>query len=293
MQPRSLVILVHPYDEFWNSRYWFASAAEVLRHRGVSIEVCSDPTRCPAADASVLHVDQTRVAPEFIRAARRSRHAINADTIDISKRAVCAHILKRSDLWDGPVIVKTDRNSAGMKEAIAARLRSWPTRIARSIHRRLPWYLRAELGGKAYRVFDSMREVPLPVWHSPWLVVERFYPEPEGAMFLLRSCVFFEDASISLLRRGHEPVVRSPFPCPAEVTFNPPPEAVRRLAQRLGFHYGKFDYTLQNGHPVVFDCNRTPTGPSYTSDQFAHFGEVLAQGLIDWWAKVEGAARTH
>ncbi len=290
MVPRSLVILVHPYDEFWNSRYWFASVAEALRRRCVSIEVCADPTRCPAADASIIHVDQTRVAPEFIRAAKRSRHAINAETADISKRAVCAHVLRRSDRWDGPVIVKTDRNSAGMKEAIAARNHSWPTRIARSLHRRLPWYLRAELGGKAYRVFRSMRDVPLLVWHSPWLVVERFYPEPEGSMFLLRSCVFFEDASISLLRRGLESIVRPPFPCDAEVSFDPPPDAVRRRAHDLGFHFGKFDYTLHDGCPVVFDCNRTPTGPSYTQEQFVQFGEHLAGGLLGWWARVEARA---
>jgi hypothetical protein len=287
MALRSLVILVHPFDEFWNSRYWFAAAAESLRHRGVHIEVCADPTRCPIADASIIHVDQTRVAPEFIRAAKRSRHAINIHTADISKRAVCAHILARTDAWDGPVIVKTDRNSAGMKEAVAARQRSWPSRIARSLHRRMPWYLRAELGGKDYRIFTSIRDVPSLVWHSPWLVVERFYPEPEGALFLLRSCVFFDSASISLIRRGNEPIVRPPFPCHAQVSFDPPPPEVSARARDLGFEYGKFDFTLHNGRPIIFDCNRTPTGPSYTQEQFDSFGEHLANGLLAWWARVE------
>lgn len=290
MSLRSLVILVHPYDEFWNSRYWFAAAAESLRSRGVTIEVCSDPTRCPAADASVVHVDQTRVPPEFIRAAMRSRRAINAKAPDISKRVVCSHVLHRADAWHGPVIVKTDRNSAGMKEAVAARMRSWPSRIARSFHRRLPWYLRAELGGKDYRVFTSIHDVPAVVWHNPWLVVERFYPEPEGNLFLLRSCVFFDEATVSLLRRGVEEIVRPPFPCAAEVSFDPPPPEVRQRAQDLGFEYAKFDFTFHQGRAVVFDCNRTPTGPSYTQEQFESFGEHLATGLLKWWNRLEEPA---
>lgn len=293
MALRSLVILVHPYDEFWNSRYWFAAAAQALSHRGVTVQVCSDPSTCPAADASMLHVDQTRVAPEFIRAAKRSPRAINARTVDISKRVVCTHVLSRHDAWLGPVIVKTDRNSAGMKEAVAARQHSLTTRIARSLHRRLPWYLRAELGGKDYRVFDSILDVPSIVWHSPWLVVERFYPEPEGDLFLLRSCVFFDDASISLIRRGLEPIVRPPFPCHAQVTFDPPPDRVRLRAKELGFEYGKFDFTLHNGQPIIFDCNRTPTGPSYTQAQFETFGEHLATGLLTWFERVEEPLLVH
>jgi hypothetical protein len=293
MGPRSLVILVHPYDQFWNSRYWFAAAADALRARGVQIDVCSDPTRCPAADASMLHVDQTRVAPEFIRAALRSHRAINVKTSDISKRAVCTHVLARTDAWDGPVIVKTNRNSSGMKEAIAARRHSWPSRITRSLHRRLPWFLRAELGGKDYRVFRSMRDVPAIVWHSPWLVIERFYPEPEGDFFLLRSCVFFDAACISLVRRGNESIVRPPFPCPAQTSFDPPPVEVSQRARDLGFDYGKFDFTLHNGRAVVFDCNRTPTGPSYSQEQFEQFGEHLAVGLLNWWAQQKVPALVH
>lgn len=286
MMPRSLVILVHPFDDFWNSRYWFAAAAKSLQQRGVNIHVCSDPTRCPAADASILHVDQTRIGPEFVRAAHRSRHAINVRTTDISKRAVCTHVLRRSDSWSGPVVVKTNRNSSGMKEALAARQRSLATRVARSLHRRLPWYLRAELGGKDYRVYPSIRDVPALVWPSPWLVVERFYPEPEGHLFLLRSCVFFHDASISLIRRGTESIVRPPFPCDAVVCFDPPPAEVSKRARDLGFDYGKFDFTLHEGRPIVFDCNRTPTGPSYTQHDFDRYGAHLADGLLRWWSRV-------
>ena len=288
--PRSMVVLVHPFDDFWASRYWFASAAVSLKGMGVEVHVCSDPSRCPAADLSVVHVDHTRVAPEFIRAAKRSHASVNADAIDMSKRVVSQTLLQRGDAYDGPVIVKTDRNSSGMKEAVAARLSGWPSRIVRSMHRRLPWYLRAELGGKAYPVFDSIRDVPAIVWRSPWLVVERLNVERDGDFYLLRSCVFFESTGINLLRRGTGPVVRPPFPCDAEVTFGATPADVLSHANRHGFQFGKFDYTCVDGRPYVFDCNRTPTGPSYTQEQFEAFGARLAGGLIEWWRSLNMAA---
>jgi len=36
------------------------------------------------------------------------------------------------------------------------------------------------------------------------------------------------------------------------------PAALRAERQRLGFDYGKFDFVIHDGEPVLLDANRTP-----------------------------------
>ncbi len=36
------------------------------------------------------------------------------------------------------------------------------------------------------------------------------------------------------------------------------PEKLRAERERLGFDFGKFDFVMHNGEPLLFDANRTP-----------------------------------
>lgn len=281
--PRVVTILTHPCDDFWNSAYTLADLATLLREHGVTVHVVSDPDLAPEADLGFLHVDMTRVDQRFARCMQRFAKTVNFQTLDISKRAVCSHIVRRGDGYDGPVIVKTDRNCAGIREAALAR-RSLMRRVARSIHRRLPWQVRAELGGKSYPVFDSVKDVPWIVWRNPWLVVERFKPERAEGTYVLRSWVFCGSASLVGVRRATTPVVRPPFvggpdlrriADPGQV-----PKGLWRRREELGFQFGKFDFTLdESGEPTIFDVNRTPTGPSLGPEQRRWQSEQLLMGL--------------
>ena len=55
--------------------------------------------------------------------------------------------------------------------------------------------------------------------------------------------------------------------------------ALRAWRARLGFDYGKFDFVVRDGEPVLFDVNRTPTMASNLSAALeAGMGE-LARGM--------------
>ena len=52
-----------------------------------------------------------------------------------------------------------------------------------------------------------------------------------------------------------------------------------RLCERLGFDYGKFDFAIHEGVPVLFDVNRTPTLPENLTEALVKANIDLARGL--------------
>ena len=60
------------------------------------------------------------------------------------------------------------------------------------------------------------------------------------------------------------------------------PEVLRARRSELGFDYGKFDYVLQAGQPVLLDANSTP-GFSRQSAKLRGYAEQLAAGVISWY----------
>ncbi|MFO0858521.1 MAG: hypothetical protein U0640_14330 [Phycisphaerales bacterium] len=285
MFPKSVSILVHPTDDFWSTAYTLADMARVLMERGVAVHVGSDPATIPHADIGILHVDVTKVDASFAACTSRFGQAVNFGTLDISKRVICKHVVTQGDGYQGPVIVKTDRNCAGLKEAVAAKRSNVLQRVIRSAHRRLPWTMRAELGGKSYPVFDRVEDVPWMVWNNPWLVVEQFRPERRDNGYVLRSWVFCNHAETLAIRVSATPVVRPPFLGPPnfEEPFEPSmiPDELRARRDQLGFAFGKFDFTVdEQGRVTLFDANRTPTAPSLGAEKRRWQAEKLLHGLM-------------
>ena len=62
----------------------------------------------------------------------------------------------------------------------------------------------------------------------------------------------------------------------------PVPPQLRQLRDRMGFDYGKFDFVMHNGAPVLLDANKTPSGVSARgtiSHHIAQGNRTLADGL--------------
>ena len=49
----------------------------------------------------------------------------------------------------------------------------------------------------------------------------------------------------------------------------------------MGFDYGKFDFILHDGKPVLFDANFTPTVPENLSEELSLSAKELAWGLLE------------
>jgi len=273
-----VVILVYEGTGFEGRRYTLDHIADFWRRDGIKVTVLSGVDRFVEADLAILHVDLTVVPGEYARFARRYPVALNLGATDISKRRISTHLVRPGDGYDGPVIVKTDRNHGGQQEAWLASRGRRARRWVNALRDRLPWTCRARLASAEYPVFDSVRQVPGMVWHNRSLVVERFLPERDGEWYCLRMWTVLGDRETNTRCYSRQPIVKS-----ANIDHREPvdevPDELRDMRRELSLDYAKFDYALVDGRAVLYDVNPTPSLGSTTREQVAPRHEHLAQGL--------------
>ena len=257
MSMKHIVIIAHPNDQFAERGYMLAGVAEQWREAGHEVTVVDNPAVRVEADIAILHVDLTVVPEEFMRYVARYPLSLNCRVRDISKSKISSNLVRRGDGYAGPVMIKTDLNCGGIAEGEIAARKSVISKLTRAIRRRLPWSMRSEIGMWDYPVLDSVKEVPWAVWRNPSLIVEKFLPEKHDGFFCMRSWSFLGDAEENLLMYGNQPIMKSPVAVRIEDCPEIPDE-IRRIRNRLGFDFGKFDYGIVNGRVVLYDANRTP-----------------------------------
>jgi hypothetical protein len=54
------------------------------------------------------------------------------------------------------------------------------------------------------------------------------------------------------------------------------------MRRDLGFDFGKFDYAMVDGRPVLFDANRTPTFGDTAREVYAPIAQSLARGIASF-----------
>lgn len=218
------------------------------------------------ADVAVLHVDLTRVPRSVGALAARYPRVINGAVHDISKRRVSRLRLRLGDGYTGPVIVKTNRNCGGIPDRESALRRwaerpRWLRRAAHSWHKRAPAWLSGTDLTAAYPTYPSRAAVPLFDRMSPRLVVERLMEEKRDAAFIVRRWWFFGAAEHHYLEALRDPGARlAGDNVIARESLGEVPAEIRAERQRLQFDYGKFDYAIVDGRPVLYDANPTPGG---------------------------------
>ena len=259
-----IAIVLHSHGSFGDS-YYLHGIAEIWREKGFKVTVVPGPDSRVEADLAVLHVDLTVVPEDHLEFVRRFPVAINGRIEDISKRRIASHVVRESDGYDGPVIVKADRNCRGIPEAQLAARGLLPESDKRILSR--------------YVVFDSPSQVPPSVWQDPLLVVERFLPERRDDLYCLRMWKFLGDRETNVLSYSMEPIIKSSNIITREPVAEVP-EELRQLRTDLGFDFGKFDYAIVDGRPVLYDANRTPTTPQdLPREQILPELHSLAEGI--------------
>jgi hypothetical protein len=262
-----IAVLLHERDgDFWTGDYLLKHLAKEWQGAGVSVLPVFGPKGFVSADAAILHVDLTRIPEPYLELARRYRRTVNGCVVDIGKRAFSAHIVRPGDGYEGPVIVKTERNYGGRPEARFAARRSVWARAVGHAKRKLPWRLVHELPADAYPIFASPREVPPGVWRNPNLLVQRLLCERHGDLYALRRWTFLGDCEIHNISFGTTPIVKASSGSARE-PLGEVPEVLRATRRRLAFAYGKFDYAVVNSEVVLFDVNRTPAVNPATSER--------------------------
>ncbi len=232
------------------------------------------------ADLAVLHVDLTVVPQEYIEFAHRYPIALNAGLRNIKKSLISRNKVSPGDGYEGPVIVKSDLNYAGQPERKLLGT-AW-SRLGFRLGSRLPFRRAAVMQpGRRFRsptdyiILESPRAVPREWFHRDDLFIERFIPEILDGMYCVRIYHFLGNRGICLLRKSNHPVVNTSTVMQRErVEVHP---EIPELAKRMGFDFGKFDYVMHEGKPVLLDANKTPGARKTAS--FASICPEWARGI--------------
>ena len=202
---------------------------------------------------------------------------MNVSVHDIRKRRVSDALLTRASGWQGEVIVKSDFNFAAEPEIRLNLLETGSDRPP-------PFPGLADAYG--YTVYRAMEEVPEAAWDNSYLVVERFVPERVEGGYAMRVWSFCGASERCALRFSTEPVVKAWNALGGE--YCDVPEALRAKREALGFDFGKFDFVMHEGEPLLLDANKTPGRPPAIPGQ--HLAERLRRR--DRAARAAIAART-
>ncbi len=270
-----IVVITHESDRFLErrgmlmrrtSQYMFYDMMLALERRGHHVTVQRGLSGRATGDVGLLHVDATVVPRDYVDYAMTFPVCFNLGATDISKHRISAALVDRSSDWQGSVIVKTDLNHSGFAERRH-------NRHALRAGRQIPFPEAPD--ATDYTVYDHLSEIPPGVFDDPKLVVERFVPEREPDGYALRFWVFCGERGRCTRHVSPKPMVKAKDVIrrePVEV-----PEELQRLRKALGFDYGKFDFVVHDGRPILLDANRTPGRPP-------NLGRLLIDGtppLVD------------
>lgn len=265
----TLVVLTHRFDRFHEQEFMVRSYFAEWQAMGHRVVVHEGLEHLPPGDAVFLHVNCTVTPPEYVEAAQRYPVRINGRATNIAKRVVSENLVSPGDGWNGPVIVKTDANFRGLPER-------WLAEMARRAG--VPGFPPPRrVAASRYPVFAKYDDVPEPLRSDPELVVERFLPERDPRGYASRHWVFLGDQEYCSRIVGPHPVVKGEDM--VERTIVGVPDELRAHRERLGFDFGKFDFVVYDGRPVLLDANRTPSAPPVLTDLQKSETARMARGI--------------
>jgi hypothetical protein len=279
---RRRLLIIHLAERKHNPRNWQLIHLMIPWWKEAGIEVAEifGTRRAPPADVAFLHVNLSVVPPEYLDLARRYPVTINGAVSDIRKTRLSQLRVTAASDYAGPVIVKSALNYAGKPETIYLQQRSrlkklWDGLVRRPAPRPVyPIRLREK---SDYRIYSSTAEVPAVIWECPDLVVEKFMPERHGDKYCLREWYFCGDQDQEWVELSPDPIFTSAEQA-EHLDLGVPPE-LYELKKRLGFDYGKFDYTMIDGKPAVFDFNTNVGVANPQGARIKRVAQKLARGI--------------
>src|ERR1700678_3219713 len=109
----TILLVTHASDRFHARSFLVQSLFEHWASAGHEVIVRGGPRGLPAADVAFLHADGTEIPAEYTEALARYPVVVNGKTGDVTKRAISRNLVNSPADFQGPVIVKTNRNSGG------------------------------------------------------------------------------------------------------------------------------------------------------------------------------------
>jgi len=259
---KSVAIIFHENERLKRlPRFAIWHLAEVWREANIKVFFLFGTQKHVPADLALLHVDLSVVPDEYLDFARRYPVVLNGKVKNIRKSTFTRNRVNPGDGYEGKVIVKSELNYGGEPER---KLLGTPlSRLMLRATMRLPWLRPSRKGSKLlfrlpsdYRIYDSPRSVPADWFKRDDVLVEKFLPEMQDGLYCLRNYHFLGDGGGGVLRKSVHPVINAATTISRQ-DIEPDPGIVE-LTKSMQFDYGKFDYVMHDGRPVLLDTNKTP-----------------------------------
>lgn len=281
-----ILILHHQLETFADRAFLLKRFAEHWLEQGHRVLAANHCDNLPDADVAILHVDTTEVEQKYLDAMEKFPLTINAGVGNISKELYSNALVTQESDYAGKVIVKTRANFGGLSEYDKAMKEK---KQKGHIDPDIPWEDKEYL--LEYPVFDTIQDVPSGVWNNDKLMVEKFLPEKlDEETYQLRIWIFFGDHEIHYRNFSSDPIIKNRNVSGYEMLDNDDvPEELRAVRAQLNMDYGKFDYVLHDGKPILYDVNKTPNGgkPKPGDKQIANNIKYLSEGLQSLFAQLD------
>jgi len=273
---KSLEIIIGKTDR-WPASCYLAHLVEVWRQVGINIRVASTPSD-RGADLGFMHVDLTHLPRTYRDFANQYAYCINGNIVDISKTSYSLDLIQQTSNWEGPVILKTVLNYAGLPE-LNLRYGRLGGRLAKKLMKHNPWHYTKRFMSVDYPIFNNKNEVPEWAWRNRDLIVERFVPEMVDNLYAIRYWMFLGDCEYVVRFCSPDPIVKARNAVRREV-LSEIPGTLRKKREELQMDYGKFDFVVHQGEAILLDINKTPSSPPFQKGQPpSQKAQMLAQGL--------------
>jgi hypothetical protein len=249
--------------------------ADIWRERGGTVTFGDTPP--DNADACICHTDLSFIEDDFINRAKSGVPLVNGAARNILKSNVSQMLLDKDSKWNGSVLIKTNANAHAGEEYAYHGL-DIPRLMKIFAGRVIPWQWTGELPFRQYPILDGLADVPDWVWRDNGLVVEKFRPERDGELYVLRLWMFFGDQGYCMKVRGELPIVKSRKLVSVDLIKDVPEEVIA-VRKKLGLDFGKIDFVMHDGKAIVFDVNKTPTVFLNKQGKPGAYVRSLADGL--------------
>jgi len=283
-----IAILHHEFDNLGSiGAYAINALADIWRKDGHTVINLFGIRKFIPADLIIVHVDLSVVPAEYITFAERYPIVLNGKAQDIRKSSFSRYLLQKDDPYTGPVFIKSNTNSAGMSES---RLRKFSLfgfstgQYTAKVLNILQYSFASNTIHRAsdYLVVGSLQEVSPKWFKRKNIVIQKFCPEFEDGLYHTRFYNFLGDHGDCMRISSREPVVNIRSSVSVERSNVHP--KIEKMRRDLQFDYGKFDYVIHEGEPVLLDINKTTgTSTKLASPELKKLLRHRASGLYSYF----------
>ena len=286
-----IAILFRKVDEGKDlSCYTIHHIAELWRKSGLNVIYIYGVDKHVPADLIIVHIDFSIVPEEYLDYAANYPVALNGQLRNICKSDFSKGLLESDSSWEGGVIVKSNFNHGGIQEQIYSD-------TLRSPHVDLYWRVISKIqrilgrdpqfsNPYDYKIFNNIDMVPKQWFRSSKAIIEKFVPEIENDLYHIRMFQILGDRWICERLASPNPIVKGGNCINVEVVE--PEEEVLAWCRDLKLDYGKLDYVVKDGKPILLDINKTigATGLINKKENDKK-RKHLSEGIYSYFEKIE------